>query len=189
MPLQLKYTISAEQRLQNYAAAVRSAIEASGDLVVDDPAQADVLLEVRDPHAAAPHGGITTGNIREVGNLNIGGQQTISGMNIAMGSAIQQISASAGLSDAQKNAFSQWVELMEAALKQAAEKGDSETVKEAADKTKAVIAQVTDSQPKWQQAKISAEGLIAAARNLAAAAPLVLPIAQEVLKFIAPFIR
>lgn len=190
MPIESNVYFSVtSRRLEKFAADLKDFVRQGGDQIVESPNNADLIIEVREADQAA--GGTGKYNIGTVTDAAIGDRAikigNVSGgdLNIAMDNAQQQISRSTGLASDQKAELTQLVALMEAALKYAENKEAPTAVKAVAEETGKIVTEVTEPKAPAGSPPISGEGLIKAAKNLAATMPFVLPIANEIVNMIA----
>jgi hypothetical protein len=191
------------------AANIAQMIVAANYELVEDEMSADIVIEVRSPgerpQSTATYNVQTAkdsafGNnarVNNIGDVNAGNfvfesEQTIQGdmtLNTLFDDAKQQVNQSRGLSDKDKETLDGLLDMLRTGLQREGQKdsGNQEAASEMAKQAARIAEEAAKDTPAWHNIKIEAEGLVAAAKNLAVATPYVLPIAQQILTFAARY--
>ena len=186
---------------------IRSALAAQFTLV-DKLDDADVILALRLSSESSGSGGYQVGTATgsavgdhaSVRNTRIGGdvsganvvidsEQTVSGnIDVKMGDLKQQVSDSDSLSPESKSQLNALLEQLQTALRQLPpdHAEDAEVISEEAEDT---VKEGLKAQPRAGKLAINAQGLIQAAKNVAAITPPVLLAATQIANFIELLIR
>jgi hypothetical protein len=204
MQIKFNYYITTNPQFASTAEAIRKLIEESGHAVVDTQDSANVVIEIRDPSEQPGStkysiGSVTdavigdnaqrVGDVKDVANFNMGTQTVQGSINVAMGNARQRIEQSTGLTKDQRSELDRLLNMLTPALQhaEADPEEDDAKVKAVAEEVDKLAEEFEKPTPRWSNIQVRAEGLVQAAKNLAVATPFVLPIAEQILKFVSRF--